>query len=64
MPDSQVNRDYLINQQVAKIETGELPYGKQKHEMLEKLARYRTPTVITHNLIGFSTTVSPAGKLA
>mmetsp|Transcript_4949 Transcript_4949/g.12410 ORF Transcript_4949/g.12410 Transcript_4949/m.12410 type:complete len:503 (+) Transcript_4949:572-2080(+) len=39
MPDSIVNREYYINQQSAKIETGELPYGKEKNPMLMKLAR-------------------------
>lgn len=40
MPDSQVNRDFFINQQARKIETDDLPYGKSaKNPMLEKLAR-------------------------
>ncbi|CAD7948621.1 unnamed protein product [Amoebophrya sp. A25] len=39
MPDSIVNRDYYINQQSAKIESGELPYGREKNPMLMKLAR-------------------------
>ncbi|CAD7965209.1 unnamed protein product [Amoebophrya sp. A120] len=39
MPDSVVNREYYIQQQQAKIESGELPYGKEKNAMLMKIAR-------------------------
>ena len=39
MPDSNANREYYINQQSQKIESGELPYGKEKNPMLAKMAR-------------------------
>ena len=39
IPNSHVNRDFWMAEQQKKIEAGDLPYGKEKHPMLEKLAR-------------------------
>lgn len=41
MPESRIGRDYALQQRQQDAEGGDLPYGKVKHPMLQRLARMK-----------------------